>query len=337
MHPIPTSNNPKNKRMNSPTKTTEKPKVSVVLPVYNTADYLEEAINSIRLQTLEDLEIIAVNDGSTDNSRSLLHRLSREEPRLRVYDQPNQGLSATRNNGLAHANGEFVYFLDSDDCLRSDALACCYEAAAEQGSDVVCFDGVFMTSPDTLIDTPPAYQRKGALPAATYSGTKLLERLADCRRYSSSPCLNLIRTSYLRGIGLQFYPGILHEDQLFTFLLYLQARRITFVPQDFFRRRMRAHSIMTSPVSMRNIDGYLTVCRELESFARHRLLQPEQHRLLHRQVRWIVGIAASTAAALPFGQRLRVLSRLAARYFWKLRPASAALLLMPCLKLKKNP
>ena len=107
--------------------------------------------------------------------------------------------------------------------------------------------------------------------------------------------------------------------------------------ERFFRRRMRAHSIMTSPVSMRNIDGYLTVCRELESFARHRLLQPEQHRLLHRQVRWIVGIAASTAAALPFGQRLRVLSRLAARYFWKLRPASAALLLMPCLKLKKNP
>lgn len=312
-----------------------RPKVSVIIPVYNTEAYLEEAIGSIRRQTLEDIEIIAVNDGSTDGSPALLHRMRQEDARITVYTQPNQGLSVTRNNGFAHARGEFVYFFDSDDFLQPEALERCYEAALRDGSDIVCFDALCVDDSHQPLDTPSAYRRKGVLLAGCSKGTTLLRQLMQADRFSSSPCLNLIRTEFLRRIRLEFYPGIVHEDQLFTFLLYVHAGRISFLPEPFFHRRMRASSIMTSPVSMRNIDGYLTVCKELKA-ALSRRWTAEQRTLLRRRIRKLVNITASTALPLPFRQRMQVLGRLATDFSESLRPASVLLLLMPCLKRKKN-
>ena len=312
-----------------------KPKVSVIIPVYNTEAYLEEAVGSICRQTLEDIEIIAVNDGSTDRSPALLSRMQQEDSRITVYTQTNKGLSITRNNGLARALGEFVYFFDSDDFLQPDALQQCYEAALRDGSDIVCFDALCMDDTHRPIDTPPAYQRKGLLPSGCFGSIELLRQLMRADRFSSSPCLNLIRTDFLRKIGLEFYPGIVHEDQLFTFLLYLHAGRISFLPEPFFHRRMRMCSIMTSPVSMRNIDGYLTVCRELKATLSLQWTAQQQE-LLRQRIRKLVGITASTALPLSFRQRMVVLKELAENFTESLQPASVLLLLMPCLKRKKN-
>ena len=102
-------------------------KVSVIIPVYNTELYIKQTVESIQKQTLYDIEIIIINDGSTDNSLSLLLELSKQDHRIKIFSQENQGLSISRNTGLEKASGEFVYFMDSDDLLEKDALEICYQ------------------------------------------------------------------------------------------------------------------------------------------------------------------------------------------------------------------
>lgn len=313
----------------------EKVKVSIIIPVYNTAAYLEEAINSILCQTLAELEIIAVNDGSTDNSLEILQQIQQKDARLHICSQPNQGQSVARNTGTQQAQGEFIYFFDSDDFLRKDALESCYMKATEYNCDLVFFDAAIMNDKHPERTALLPYQRKGLLTASLYTGCQLLEQLMNHRKFSASPCLNFIRTSYLQSIGLTFYPNIIHEDQLFTFLLYLQSNKVAFIAEDFFHRRLREHSTMTSPISMRNINGYLTVCDALVKYGQKEI--PETYRqLVNRQIATLVDITASTSIPLPFATRMGILKRLLTHFVGKLRPQSILLLLLPCLKLKKN-
>ena len=92
-------------------------KTSVIIPVYNAAEYLEECFNSIFSQTQKEIEIIAVNDGSTDGSLELLENIKRAHPEIIIYSQDNQGPGGARNKGIELSKGEFVYFLDSDDYM----------------------------------------------------------------------------------------------------------------------------------------------------------------------------------------------------------------------------
>lgn len=102
-------------------------KVSVIIPVYNTATYLHSALDSICNQTIKDLEIILINDGSTDNSQSIIEEYARKDNRIKYLTQPNQRQGVARNNGLQLATGQYVYFMDSDDILDIDTLRQCYE------------------------------------------------------------------------------------------------------------------------------------------------------------------------------------------------------------------
>ena len=89
-------------------------KVSVILPIYNVAPYLDETFTSILNQTLQEIEIIAVNDGSTDNSESITKKYAQQDPRISYYEQDNQGQSVARNLALQHAKGKYIYMMDSD-------------------------------------------------------------------------------------------------------------------------------------------------------------------------------------------------------------------------------
>jgi glycosyltransferase involved in cell wall biosynthesis len=98
------------------------PKVSIIIPVYNTEAYLERALTSVLSQTYRDFEAICVNDGSTDNSLAILESYAQKDSRIKIISQDNQGLSMARNNGLKEAQGEYVYFFDSDDALHPQML-----------------------------------------------------------------------------------------------------------------------------------------------------------------------------------------------------------------------
>lgn len=117
-------------------------KVSVILPVYNVAPYLDETFASLLSQTLQEIEIIAVNDGSKDNSEDIIKKYAQQDARISYFSQKNQGQSAARNLALQHAKGEYIYMMDSDDVLANpDALRICYEYAEQNKADFIFFDG----------------------------------------------------------------------------------------------------------------------------------------------------------------------------------------------------
>lgn len=233
------------------------PKVSVIIPVYNTAPYLHEALESITMQTLKELEIIIVNDGSTDGSGEIIREAARKDERIKVYEQENQGLSCARNVGIPLATGEYLYFMDSDDKLELDALEMCYRKSKEENLDFVFFDAENMVIKQT--ETPiQNYSRKGKIDEnKVWDGKELLDYEIENFLYRSPVWLYFVRRSYMNSFFQQFYPGIIHEDHLFTVPLHMNAKRVSYIPRMFFKRRIRENSIMNSRFTMRNIKGYI--------------------------------------------------------------------------------
>lgn len=281
-------------------------KVSVIIPVYNTEAFVAEAVNSVRAQTFSNLEIIVVNDGSTDGSLQVLEELAREDSRIKLRSQANAGQSIARNNAIKLATGRYVYFMDSDDVIEPDTLAVCVKECEAQNLDFVFFDADILNK-DSLLAVPLLYNRAGSVDEGVlYEGRAALDKQLRCRSYTPSPCLNLIRTDFLRTAQLHFYPGIIHEDQLFSALLYLQAQRVAYLRRTFFQRRFREESTMTRRFSWRNINGYLTVTDELLRFRKQRA-DAGQRCLIDTLLRQMLDAVVWNAYVLPAKQRVSLL------------------------------
>ena len=243
-------------------------KVSVILPVYNVEPYLDEALKSLTSQTLGDIEIIAINDGSTDHSEEILKRYQEQYPFFSYYNQPNQGQSAARNHALRYAQGEYIYFMDSDDKADIDMLRLCYEYAEGNHADFIFFDGEKLMEEGAR---PVAwnYKRTHLLEEhKRYDGETLLRLMLNTQKHNCVVWLLFIRKSFLERLGLRFYEGIIHEDELFTTILTLSSNNIYCLKRSFIDHRIRKSSTMGISYSKRNINCYLTVADELLRFSK---------------------------------------------------------------------
>lgn len=239
----------------------DRPTVSVVMPVYNAMPYLTETIASLTQQTMASLEIICINDGSTDSSLDELLRAASQDKRIVVLTQSNCGQSAARNRGLEQVRGRFCYFMDSDDCIEHDAFATLVDQMEKDSLDLLCFDARPMYENEELEEEFPgfkhSYERRKCY-SGVLNGPEMLRQLEIDGAYFQSPCLYLSRTSYLETIGARFIEGIAHEDNAFTFKCFLKANRISHVNHAFFYRRVRPGSIMTSTVRFARPYGYFS-------------------------------------------------------------------------------
>ena len=113
--------------------------ISVIVPVYNVSEYLAQCMDSIINQTFEDIEIICVNDGSTDDSLKILEEYSEKDERISIISQENQGQGVARNVGMNAARGNYIFFMDSDDFIKLNALELLHENAVSNNSDVVFY------------------------------------------------------------------------------------------------------------------------------------------------------------------------------------------------------
>lgn len=279
------------------------PLVSIIIPVYNTQEYLEKAITSILNQTFKKLEIIIINDGSTDKSLSIIEDFSKKDNRISVFTQVNQGQSIARNEGLKHARGKYIYFMDSDDILSSEAIYKCFDKCEKYGLDFVFFDACFLNKNDRspLINT---YQRKSVTDEqVVYKGITILNILLEQRKYSPVPWLNFINLKFLNEINLLFYPGIIHEDQIFTCILYLKAQRVMSIHKDFFQRRLRENSVMTKEFSMKNINCYFIVTNELK---KQKTDNPLEAQIIDKYLNIMLNDAIWSSWRLPFKHRFRI-------------------------------
>ena len=162
-------------------------KVSVILPIYNVESYLDETFKSLLNQTLHEIEILAVNDGSTDQSENIIKKYMQQDSRISYFCQNNQGQSVARNLALQHATGEYIYMMDSDDILEdSDALEICYEYAEEHKADFIFFDGDILQEEGAghiswnYKRTQPLEENK------PYDGHTLLNQMLDTKKHNLS-------------------------------------------------------------------------------------------------------------------------------------------------------
>ena len=239
------------------------PKVSVIIPVYNVSEYLFDCIDSICNQTLREIEVLCVNDGSTDKSLEILRDYETKDKRVHVFENStNMGQSFSRNKALSHAKGEFIYFMDSDDILGASALEYLYTEAQKCDLDVIYFDAYVFYKDESLAKKYShkvnAYQRKEEY-ANVVSGTELLEILHRNNEYIVSPCLQFIRKTLLIENNISFYEGIIYEDNLFSLEIILSAKRASHRRKPFYHRRIRDNSTTTARYTFKNFYGYF-VC-----------------------------------------------------------------------------
>ena len=244
------------------------PDVSVIIPIYNTEKYLPDCLNSVLNQSLENIEVICINDASTDNSLEILKRYERCNRNILVLqNDANKGLSYTRNRGLENAKGKYVYFLDSDDMITADAMKELFCISEENDSDVITFDAKLLFANKDLERKFRAYKktRKGIY-HGVYKGNDFFEKSVENDDWISSVPRYFIRRETLIDLDLRFYEGILHEDELFTFLLINQIQRIVYVNKAYFIRRFRENSIMTEEATFKSVSGSWHVLKEILAY-----------------------------------------------------------------------
>ena len=239
---------------------TSKPLVSVIMPVFNTANYLEDSINSILNQSLDEIELICINDGSTDNSFEILCESAYKDDRIVICTQKNAGQSTARNKGVNLARGKYLYFMDSDDLIEKTALQELFEAAENDETDVIYFDGDAFVSGNCGKNATDAfnldyYKRKFSYEEVR-TGPQLMHDMSENNEYRVSPCLQLINRQHFVNNDLWFIEGIVHEDEAFNFKSMLAAKKVKHYKKILFHRRFRSGSTMTSKTTFANAYGY---------------------------------------------------------------------------------
>ena len=244
--------------------------ISVIIPVYNTAPWLARCLDSICTQTYQNLEILCVNDGSTDNSAEILAEYAAKDSRIRVFTQKNAGLAAARNTALEHASGKWVTGVDSDDYLAADALENAMDCVAD-GVDAVCMQIQLVSENGADLPNSSSYYE---LPVGDVCEMtpELAERLNVC---FAGKLWNL---DFVCRNGLRFPAGLVYEDNAFYCCAIPLMRKVAFCYQPGYYYMQRVGSIMGKPVTAntfveRNSAVYRYVAAEY-----HRLgLDPVQY------------------------------------------------------------
>lgn len=221
-------------------------RVSVVIPVYNIEAHLRQCLDSVAAQTLDDIEVLCVDDGSTDQSPAILAEYAAKDPRFRVITQENGGPGVARNTGMTQATGEYLIFLDSDDWFEPDFLMTMLTRAETAGADVtVCRAREFDTATGQGLPSEWMLQLDGLPEELIFSPREIAPHLF--RFTWGWPWDKLYRREYLRKEGLCYPPLPNSEDLSFVFLSLAAAGKIAVVDKLLVHHRVnRGASVSNS-------------------------------------------------------------------------------------------
>ncbi|MDR2352031.1 MAG: DUF4422 domain-containing protein [Deltaproteobacteria bacterium] len=216
----------------------KRPKVSVAIAAYNVEKYVEQSVQSVLRQTLANIEIIAVDDGSTDNTWKILQKLASRDKRLRIIHQPNYGLAAVRNLSISQAQGEYIHFLDADDFLDNDFLEELVKSADKYNSDIVISTHKIINEQGDLLFAAPLPHTLIGHNLNVRKNIDLL--LAPCHVWDK-----LYRLTFIRKNNLKFYPKkVGGEDIYFWWLAINKAKNVSITHSPKYNYRLNIQSSM---------------------------------------------------------------------------------------------
>ncbi len=217
------------------------PKISIIIPVYNNEKYLEACLNTISNQTIKNIEIICINDGSTDNSLNILNSYAQKDSRFKVLSQDNKGQSSARNLGMTIAKGEYMGFMDSDDWAKTDAFEKMYFNAKKFNADIsMCAvttynEKTFVTNhedPYTSLNIfPDSFQNRIFSFEETYN---------FIFRICVSPLNKIYRRKYLEDKKIKFKEGLFFEDNLFFYETFMQTKKCCLLKENLITYRLNS-------------------------------------------------------------------------------------------------
>lgn len=189
-------------------------KVSVIVPVFNTEKTLSKCLDSLINQTLSDIEIIIINDGSTDKTQTIINKYSKKDKRIKTYLIENAGLGNARNQGIKHSTGKYISFVDGDDYIELDMLEQLYNKAIEDNSDIVECDFYWIFPNKTRLDKANYYADQANI-------------MTDIR---VMVCNKLFKKELITSNNIKFPVGLKYEDIAFTYSILPYAKKISYVP-----------------------------------------------------------------------------------------------------------
>lgn len=248
------------------------PKVSVIVPIYNVEKYLEKCINSLLSQTLEDIQIILVNDGSKDNSGNIAKEYEKNNKDRVIYvEKENGGLSDARNYGLKYATGDFIAFLDSDDYIEKNAYEEMYNKAIEENADYVECDFIWEFPNKIRVDKQYPYKNKK-------------EMLSFVRVVAWN---KLIKRQLITDNNLEFPKGLRYEDVEFTYKLIPFINKFTYVDKPFIHYVQREGSI-ANVQNERTAEIFTVLDNVIEFYKKNNIYEKYRDELEYNYARYLL-------------------------------------------------
>lgn len=237
--------------------------ISVIIPVYNAEKYIKKCVCSVLNQTYQHFEILLIDDGSTDASLQLCDEFASQYQNIRVFHKPNGGASSARNIGLQNAKGKYIFFLDSDDWLESNALETMITTAKAENADLV-FCEAQATDDEGKTEYKDNYSYKEFYP--TCNAFEIMQQMMKKKEFHVVIWMLLLDRSLFIINNLFFKEGIMYEDMIISYQFYCLANRAAHVRKKLYNRRYHPNSVMTSAKTERNYISAATVYREVTAF-----------------------------------------------------------------------
>ncbi len=249
-----------------------RPQVSVIVPVYNADKFLESCLESLVCQTLESIEIIVVNDGSTDGSQEIIDRYTEKYPQIKAYKKENTGIADTRNFGLSKVTGEYLAFLDSDDTADRTMLEKMIKKAKETDADVVVSHFMWTFPNERKI------QKEGPYPCGKLMMIHLFATLWN----------KIYKTEFIQQTGLQFPNGNRYEDAYFLYCLVPWIKRVEFIDEAFVSYIQ--HDASITHTNNDQVKNMITVFQLIvEYYKKHGLFEQYFEELEYIHIRFFLG------------------------------------------------
>lgn len=270
------------------------PAISVIIPVYNTEPYLAECFASVIQQHFRDVEIIVVNDGSTDGSLSVITRYMKKDGRMVLLDKKNEGTGPARNDGIRAARGDYLLFLDADDCLAPDALEILYADMRKAPCDVLIFNGrsFWDSTAGRRWDAKPYFALGPSDENINYTGLQCISRTGG---QIQQPGMKMYDRRFLDDHRIAFSDACAGEDYYFFYASMIHAKKVRYFHLTGYYRRYRPGSSVTDP-SIRSTHEriasfkYIASTLEIVKTPEDKVLLGRQH-AYYASVLWVRSLA----------------------------------------------
>ena len=292
-----------------------KPKVSIIIPIYNEEKYIIQCLDSITKQTLKEIEIIIVNDGSTDNSLNVIKKYSMNDNRIQIISQTNRGQSEARNTGIKYSNGEYIYFIDGDDYLELNTLSDLYNKAIQNNLDIILFDASSFSNEinPIIIEGKLKYYNNFFSRRNNYSiilnGKEMFLKMKQKGDYNPYVCLQFYKKQFYINIGLSFFPGILNQDHLFTLISLLNANKTSHIKHNYYKYRVKLNSI-SKTYNINDLYGYLIIYCEIQKLMENYNIKYELKSAIMKEIRDIEEKILKISNLIPEEQKNHLLKKI---------------------------